>query len=153
MYGKVMSLSDDGMADWFRLLTTEPEDSVASWVKDDPRGAKGRLAFQVTAWLHDDAAAQEAADEFVRRFRKKEIPDDIPEVAVPVGEQALPWVVKELGLVQTTSEARRMIEGRGLKIDGEVIDDPRHKLTIAVGDKRKLVQAGKRRFAYLVAKE
>ena len=152
VYGKVMSLSDEGMSDWFRLLTNESGTDVQGWVQADPRGAKGRLAFEVAAWLHGAEQAQAAAGEFVRRFRKKEIPDDIPEREVAVGEQALTWVIKELGLTQSTSEARRLIEGRGLRIDGEVIEDPRYKVIIAAEDERRLVQAGKRRFAYLVPK-
>jgi len=147
VFGKVMSLSDDMMPQWFRMLTGLGDEQVGEVLAGHPRQAKVRLGREVVAWLHDEAAGEAAAAEFDRRFQKKELPTEIPERALPAGARALPNLLKEAGLASSTSEARRLIQQGGVKLDGEVRDDP--KTEVEVGPEALLVQVGKRRFARL----
>ena len=151
IYGKVMSLSDEGMDEWFLLATGLPEPQITALLGGHPREAKDRLAREITAALHGQAAADAAAEEFLRRFRAKERPSEVPAVTVAARAWALPALLKEAGLAQSTSEARRLIEGGGVRIDGEVVQDVSHEVHLAAGAPARLVQAGKRRFAEISA--
>lgn len=149
VFGKTMSLADDGMRLWFELLTDVDEAEIEALLTGHPRAAKARLAREICADLHGAEAAAAAADAFDRQFKAKEVPDDVPEHAWPGGgdELPLPNLLKELGLAQSTSEARRLVQQGGVKLDGEPQKDPR-----ALVDKARLpvlIQVGKRRFARL----
>ena len=146
VYGKVMSLSDEGMPEWFRLATDLPQPEISLRLQGAPREAKDALARAVTAQLHGTAAAEAASAEFVRRFRDGGIPEEIQEKALPAGEHALAWVIAQ-AIGGSSSEARRAIQGGGVKVNGEVIADPNAKLRLDVGAVPLLLQAGKRRFA------
>ncbi len=146
VFGKVMSLADDGMGEWFRLATDLPPEEVASLLAGHPRAAKDALARAVTAQLHGAAAAAAASAEFVRRFREGGIPEEIAEKSLPAGEHALAWVIAQ-AVGGSSSDARRMITGGGVKVDGAVIADPNAKLAIRAGAAPVLIQAGKRKFA------
>ena len=87
----------------------------------------------------------------MRRFQKKEKPSEIPEKQVAAGTYALPGLMKAVGLANSTSEARRMVEGGGVRIDDEVIKDVRHEIMLETGGSSVLMQAGKRRFARISA--
>lgn len=147
MFGKVMAVEDEVMAEWFRLCTRLPEAEIEELLAGHPRKAKARLAFEITAFYHDTQAAQEASDAFDSQFRDKQLPSDIPEHAWPSeeGEMSLPNLIKELGLAQSTSEARRLIQGGGVKLNGEAHKDPRVPVTRPAEE--LLLQVGKRRFA------
>lgn len=145
VYGKVMSLSDEGMGDWFRLATDLPGAELGALLGGHPRAAKDRLAREVTAQLHGHEAADAAAEEFLRRFRGKERPSEVPAVSVEARSWALPALLKEAGLAPSTSEARRLIQGGGVRLDGEVVKDV--GMEVPVGSEPLLLQAGKRRFA------
>jgi len=147
IYGKVMSLADEQMEEWFRLLTPLPAAAVEALLAGHPRDAKARLAWEVTAWLHGEAAAAAAAREFDRRFRERELPADIPEVALAPGQRPLPRLLKEAGLAASTSEARRLIQQGGVRVDGQVIRTVEHLVDLPAGGNGVLLQAGKRRFA------
>jgi len=106
------------------------------------------LAQEFVARFHGKQAADEALADFEARFRKNEIPDDLPEVRVAVGD-GLPIfkILKEAGLTGTTSEATRMIEQGAVKLDGERVED--RNLVLKAGGKAVL-QVGKRKFAAVV---
>lgn len=150
VFGKVMSLTDEGMAEWFRLATDLPQAEAAALLAGHPRAAKDRLARAVTAQLHGAAAAEAASAEFVRRFREGGLPEEIAEKRLPAGEHALAWVVAQ-AVGGSSSDARRMIQGGGVKVDGAVVADPNAKLALAAGAPPILLQAGKRKFARVSA--
>ncbi|RMH02213.1 MAG: tyrosine--tRNA ligase [Planctomycetota bacterium] len=146
-FGKVMSLADDAMADWFRLLTPLEPEEVEAVLAGHPRAAKARLAREIVAWLHDAEAAAAAEAEFDRRFRDRQLPSEVPELSLPGGERPLPALLKEAGLTASTSEARRLIAQGGVRIDGRAAADPNE--TVVLGAEAVLVQVGKRRVARL----
>jgi tyrosyl-tRNA synthetase len=151
MYGKVMSLSDDGMADWFRLATDFNDEEIAAFMAGHPRQAKDQLARTIVAGIHSAEAAVAAAEAFVNQFRKKETPKDIPVKTVDAGSYSLPVFMKNVGLGQSTSEARRLIQGGGVRIDGEVVNDVHFQVEVTAGAEPLLLQAGKRRFVQVKA--
>ncbi len=146
VFGKVMSLSDEGMPEWFRLGTDLAESAVAALLTGHPRDAKDALARAVTAQLHGPEAAVAASAEFTRRFREGGIPEDIPEVSLPAGEHSLAWVIAQ-SCGGSSSDARRLLLGGGVKVDGKVVADPQAKLALIPGAAAVLLQAGKRKFA------
>jgi tyrosyl-tRNA synthetase len=149
MFGRVMSIEDGAMRDWFTLLTRVPETEIATLLAGHPREAKARLGQELTAFFHGAEAGEAARDGFDRQFRDHEVPADVPVVAFPKDSPAegmpLANLLKELGLEKSTSDARRSIEQGGVKIDGEVVKDP--KTVVKAPAKELLIQVGKRRFA------
>jgi tyrosyl-tRNA synthetase len=154
VYGKTMSVPDAAMDQWFRLASGLPEDAVDEVRRGlaegllEPVVAKRRLAHAVTARLHDADAAHEAAERFDRVHRSRAVPDDVPERALPPGDPVhLPaLLVGELG-VPSSSEARRLIAGGAVRIDGEpvaTLDVPRGQLA------GRVLQRGRRAFVRLV---
>lgn len=150
MFGKIMSLSDEGMASWFSLGTRLEDAEIEALLAGHPREAKDRLARVMVAEIHDEASAETASAEFVRRFQKKEQPTDIPVKKLSAGAYALPNLLKDAGLAASTSEARRLIQGGGVRLDQEVVKDVRHQVELTA-DAGVLLQAGKRRFAQVEA--
>lgn len=150
MFGKIMSISDSLMWRYFELLSFKSsEDIEALKVSVDeganPRDVKFALAMEIIERFHNKAAAEAARDEFVARFQKGQMPDDIAEVSVNVdGEAPIAWVLKEAGLVASTAEGNRMIKQGAVKISGEKIEDAQQKLTSGFNE---IIQVGKRRFA------
>jgi tyrosyl-tRNA synthetase len=151
MFGKLMSISDELMWRYFELLSFKPMDEIASLRGEcsggrNPRDAKVMLAKEIVTRFHSRAAADAALADFESRFRDRLTPESMPEVTVhaPGAGIAIPQLCKQAGLTSSTSEALRLIEQRGLKIDGEVVIDK--ALTIAPGA-TVVVQAGKRKFA------
>ncbi|QOL26064.1 tyrosine--tRNA ligase [Thalassotalea sp. LPB0316] len=151
MFGKVMSISDDLMWRYYDLLSFRPLSEIEQFkqrVADgaNPRDIKIDLAKELIARFHDDEAAQAAHQEFINRFQKKAVPDDMPELTLtPEGGQiAIANLLKDAGLVASTSEAMRMIKQGAAKIEGEKISD--NKLVIEAGT-TQVYQVGKRKFA------
>jgi tyrosyl-tRNA synthetase len=141
-FGKVMSIPDDALAQWWRLiLEREPPD-------DEPMRAKLALARGIVERHHGPEAADRAEEHFTRVVRERETPEDAPEAPLPAGDPLhLPAVLVEALGLSSTSEARRLLEQGAVRVDGEVVQDldvPRERLAGAV------VQAGRRRFARLV---
>ncbi|MDP7062048.1 MAG: tyrosine--tRNA ligase [Planctomycetota bacterium] len=151
IYGKVMSLSDEGMAEWFRLATGLPDDQIEGVLAGHPREAKDKLARTIVADVHSEHAAEAAAAAFVAQFRKKEVPDDIPLKMVEAGSYSLPALMKDVGLGQSTSEARRLIQGGGVRINGHVVNDVKRQVEVVADKEPLLLQAGKRRFVHVQA--
>lgn len=149
MFGKVMSIDDPSMGTWFTYLTRVASDEVQGLLAGHPREAKARLAREITSYFHGADAAEEAARAFDRQFRDKKLPDDIPEVAFPGDWHAdgvpLAVLLREVKLASSSSEARRLIQQGGVKVDGEVMREPTAQLPPPA--EALLIQVGKRRFA------
>ncbi|MCC7116021.1 MAG: tyrosine--tRNA ligase [Burkholderiales bacterium] len=151
MFGKLMSISDELMWRYFELLSFRPMAEIAKLRRDcaagaNPRDAKVALAQEVVARFHSPADAEQALATFEARFRGGAMPESMPELTIESAGAgiAIANLAKQAGVVASTSEALRLIDGRGLKLDGEVVAD-KHA-TVAAGS-TVVVQAGKRRFA------
>lgn len=151
MFGKLMSISDELMWRYYELLSFRPLDEIASFkqaIADgaNPRDYKVLLAKEIIARFHDEAAADAAEQDFVQRFSKNAIPDDMPELelASEDGSLGICNLLKDAGLVNSTSDGMRMIKQSAVKIDGEKVSDT--KLQVQAGT-TAVYQVGKRKFA------
>ena len=153
MFAKVMSISDELMWDWYTLLSFMSLAEIAALKLEieggrNPRDAKVLLAKEITARFHSGAAAEAAEQDFVNRSRGG-VPDDIPDVALPLGEGGalgIGQVLKQANLAPSTSEANRLIDGGGVRVDSSVVSDKGLKL----GAGTYVVQVGKRKFARVI---
>ena len=152
MFGKIMSISDELMWDWYNLLSFRPLVEIAQLKSEveagkNPRDVKILLAQEIIARFHNEDAANAAEQEFINRFQKGAMPDEMPEFTFE-GEIGLATLLKEAGLVPSTSEAIRSAQQGGVKIDGEKVDDVRQN-----AQKGTFVyQVGKRKFARVTVK-
>ncbi len=151
MFGKVMRISDDLMWRYLELLSFRPLAEIEAWRGDvdaglNPRDVKVRLAEELVERFHDAASAKKAHEDFVARFRHGAMPDEMPEIELQSPQGGLPIanLLKDAGLVSSTSEAFRMIKQGAVKIDGEKVADK--SLVIEAGSTH-VYQVGKRRFA------
>jgi len=151
MFGKLMSVSDDLMWRYIELLSFEPLATVAQWKQDvaggrNPRDIKVTFAQEIVARFHDRAAAEKALADFEARFKQRAIPDDILEVVLAAGMEGLGigQVLKQASLTTSTSDALRMIDQGGVKLNGEKVTDK--GLVLKPGEPMVL-QVGKRKFA------
>ena len=146
IFGKLMSISDDLMWRYVELLSFEPPATIAQWKKDHPREVKARFAKEIVARFHSREAATRAEEDFESRFREGEMPSEMPELrlSAPVGGIAIVQLLKLANLTPSTSEAQRMIEQGGVKLDGERVSDK--ALKIPAG-RTVIAQVGKRKFA------
>jgi tyrosyl-tRNA synthetase len=147
MFGKVMSISDELMWRYLELLSFRPMSEISAWRREvdtglNPRDVKIRLAEELVGRFHSPADADKAHTEFVARFRKGQVPDEIEEVVVEVGLPIMN-LLKQVGLVKSTSEALRMIKQGAVKIDGKKLSDA--SLVLEAGSSQ-ICQVGKRRF-------
>lgn len=156
MFGKIMSVSDELMWRYFDLLSFRPLSEINKLRQEvaegfNPRDVKFLLAEELITRFHSKAAATAAQEDFITRFQKGALPDDLPEVTLETESSELPIanLLKNAGLVESTSEAFRMIQQGGVKIDGVKVEDRNlliSKGTIAV------IQVGKRKFAKVSVK-
>ena len=151
MFGKLMSISDELMWRYYELLSFRPQEEIAKLKREcaegrNPREAKVMLAQEIVARFHSKQAADAALAEFEARFREGALPENMPEVTLRTNGAGLPiaQLAKQAGIVDSTSEALRLIAQRGLRLDGEVVADK--GLVVAAGT-TVIVQAGKRKFA------
>ncbi|MEO8136343.1 MAG: tyrosine--tRNA ligase [Betaproteobacteria bacterium] len=151
MFGKTMSIPDDLMWRWLELLSFRSPEDIAGFRREvaagrNPRDIKVLLAQELVARFHSQSASEDALAEFDARFRHGALPEDMPEVTLTIatGTIGVAQALKQAGLVATTSEAFRLIDGGGLKIDGERVSD--RGLSFSRGASF-VAQAGKRRFA------
>jgi tyrosyl-tRNA synthetase len=147
MFAKVLSISDELMWRWYLLLSWRPEGEIASLKVDveqgrNPKDAKVMLAKEITARFHGASAADAAEQDFINRA-KGGVPDDIAEVSLSGAPLAIAQLLKQAALVPSTSEAMRMIEQGGVRIDGAVVSDKALKVSTGT----VVVQVGKRKFA------
>jgi tyrosyl-tRNA synthetase len=156
MFGKLMSISDPLMWRYFDLLSFRPEAEIASLRRAceagrNPREAKVMLAQEIVARFHSRAAAAAALAEFDARFRRGAVPENIAEVTLHANGAGVPiaQLAKQAGIVDSTSEALRLIAQRGLKVDGDIVAD---KALVIASGATVVVQAGKRKFARVTVK-
>jgi tyrosyl-tRNA synthetase len=151
MFGKIMSVSDELMWRYFELLSFRPMSEVAKFQREveqgkNPRDVKFLLAEEIITRFHDADAANAAQQDFINRFAKGAIPDDLPEVPLTLAEDAIgvAAMLKQANLTSSTSESFRMIQQGAVKLDGEKVEDKGLQLK-----KGQVVvaQVGKRKFA------
>lgn len=151
MFAKVLSISDVLMWRWYTLLSFKSEADIASLKAEvqagrNPKDAKVALAKEITARFHSVAAAEAAEQDFINRSRGG-VPDEIPELALPLGDGGAPLgigaLLKMAGLAASSGEGNRLIDGGGVRMDASVVSDKGLKL----GAGTYVVQVGKRKFA------
>jgi tyrosyl-tRNA synthetase len=152
MYGKVMSLPDSAMPIFFKLATRylppqikAIEDALENGTRH-PRDVKMELAGEIVSIFHGDAAALEAEEHFKRVFQERELPEEMPELAV-AGPTDIVNLIVQAGLASSKSEARRLVDQHGVKLDGQTVEsvDATVKVTTPL-----VLQVGKRKFVRLV---
>jgi tyrosyl-tRNA synthetase len=155
IFGKLMSISDTLMWRYIELLSFQPTEVVHRWRAEieggrNPRDVKVAFAKEIVERFHDKPAAEKAEADFDARFREGALPEDMPEVTVQAGPDglAIPQVLKQAGLTPSTSEALRMIDQGGVRIDGERAGDKALKLAAGT----YVLQVGKRKFARVTLK-
>jgi len=151
MFGKLMSISDKLMWRYFELLSFRPMAEIKIWLDEceqgaNPRTYKVRLAQEIVERFHSAEAAANALENFEARFQRGVLPDDMPEMELKITGDfySITNLLKDAGLVASTSEAIRMINQGAVKIDGEKVDDVKLELQSTVG---QVYQVGKRKFA------
>ncbi len=151
MFGKLMSIPDAQMADYYTLLTHVPAEQFSAAIESNPRDAKVALAGEIVTRYHDAAAADKAEHEFFAKT-KGGLPDDIPEQVIPAAEledgriPAFNLVVL-CGFAASNGQARRLIAEGGVPLNQQALEDPNGTVEVKSGD---IVQRGKRRFVRLV---
>ncbi len=153
MFGKVMSIPDHLMRNYYELLTTVPADEIAQLTggQTHPRQAKARLGRIIVEQFHGAGAGQAASDEFDRVFAQKELPTDMPEVTLAAGDLAdggiwIAQLIVKCGFAASNSEAMRLVKQGGVTLDGEKVTNERGKVTPRSG---AVLKVGKLRFAQL----
>lgn len=153
IFGKLMSVSDELMWRYIELLSFESLETIVRWKQDvaqgrNPRDIKVAFAQEIVARFHGKAAAQAALADFEARFKQGEAPENIPEINLGLEGNGLIIVqaLKQAGLTSSTSEALRMIEQGGVRLDGRKVSDKALKL----GKGAFVLQVGKRKFARVI---
>jgi tyrosyl-tRNA synthetase len=156
IFGKLMSISDELMWRYIDLLSFEPPESIRKWKREvkegrNPRDVKAAFAQEIVTRFHGAAAAGAALADFDARFRRDEMPADMPEVTLAARGEALPLAqaLKQAGLTASTAEALRLIEQGGVKLNGEKVSDKACKLGRGT---QAVLQVGKRKFARVAIK-
>ncbi len=155
MYGKIMSMRDDLMIDYFVLCTRLPMLEIKKIEKElkagaNPRDIKMRLAREIVSLYQSPNEAKMAEENFIKVFQKKEVPEEIKSVKLKVKSLNIVDLLVATKLATSKSEARRLVEQGGIKVDGKVVKDP--KAEIAISEEGVLVQKGKRHFVRVVRK-
>jgi len=151
MFGKLMSVSDELMWRYLELLSFEPMATVSAWKRSieegaNPRDIKVRLGKEMVGRFHSGAAADKALEEFESRFRHGGVPEDLPEQQIDAPPEGLPIVqlLKSSGVCPSSSDALRMLEQGGVRVDGQKVSDKALRLTPGA---TYVLQVGKRKFA------
>jgi len=155
IFGKTMSIPDEIMMKWFDLLSLRPLEEIKKVEKDikggaNPRDAKIDLAMELTTRFTSEKEAEKAKDNFFKKFSSNELPSDIEEKEISYTDMpALPNLLKDLGMVGSTSEAIRLIEQGAVKIDQEKVTSKDQEVSL---ETKKLIQIGKKKFLYVFSK-
>ena len=155
IFGKTMSIPDEIMMKWFDLLSLRPLEEIKKVEKDikegaNPRDAKIDLAMELTTRFTNEIAAEKAKDNFFKKFSSNELPSDIEEKEISYENiPGLPNLLKDLGLVGSTSEAMRLIEQGAVKVDQEKVTSKDEEVNF---ETKKLIQIGKKKFLYVSSK-
>lgn len=153
MFGKTMSIPDELITRYFELLTMVAQEEIDTMKKamqegkSNPRDVKMRLAREIIAIYHSEEEAQKAQERFLLVFSQRDIPEDIPEVIVDEKELWLPKFLNEQGMVDSTSDGRRMIKQGAVKLNGEKCEEENVQVENAM-----VIQVGKRKFIRLLLK-
>ncbi|MGB9742722.1 MAG: tyrosine--tRNA ligase [candidate division WOR-3 bacterium] len=156
MFGKLMSIPDELIIEYFRLTTDKSDQEIAEYERrlragENPRDIKAELAKAVVAIYHSPLAAEAAAREFDRIFREKQAPSVMPEFKVPAAGVKIVDLIIQAGLLPSKSEARRKLQEGAVYLDGTRVTDP--ELVITAPVKPVVLKVGKRRFVRLTAPE
>ncbi|MBI5079412.1 tyrosine--tRNA ligase [Candidatus Wolfebacteria bacterium] len=153
MYGKIMSIKDELIPQYFELCTLLPlmearefRDGLKN-KKINPRDAKAKLAYEIVKIYHGEKSAAAAEKEFVKVFKEKEMPAEMPEIKLPEKETNILELLVKTKLTSSKSEAKRLIEQGGVKINGEIQNDWRK---IVFAQKGMIIQSGKRKFVKII---
>ena len=155
IFGKTMSIPDEIMMKWFDLLSLRPLEEIKKVDEDikggaNPRDAKIDLAMELTTRFTSEKEAEKAKDNFFKKFSSNELPSDIEEKEINYTDMpALPNLLKDLGMVGSTSEAIRLIEQGAVKIDQEKVASKDQEVSF---ETKKLIQIGKKKFLYVSSK-
>ena len=155
IFGKTMSIPDEIMMKWFDLLSLRPLEEIKKVDEDikggaNPRDAKIDLAMELTTRFTSETEAEKAKDNFFKKFSSNELPSDIEEKEISYTDMpALPNLLKDLGMVGSTSEAIRLIEQGAVKIDQEKVTSKDQEVSF---ETKKLIQIGKKKFLYVSSK-
>jgi tyrosyl-tRNA synthetase len=147
MFGKVMSISDDMMENYYTLLTDLPSDKIAELVnpeKTHPKEAKVLLGKTIVAQFHNQQAADAAEAHFEQVFAQKQLPDEMPEFELPAQPVSVKQLIQTCKLAASGGEVKRLCAGGGVTIDGNKVTDPNLQITPA---NEMIIQVGKRKFA------
>lgn len=152
MFGKTMSIPDELILDYFTLAARGTPSEVAAIKSrlesgENPRNIKDELAQKIVSIYYSASDAKAASENFTKLFKEKEIPEDIEEFKLNGNSKQLADILVASGLCQTKGEAKRLISGGGVKLDGEKLSDPVQELSVS---KPQVLQAGKRKFVRLV---
>ena len=154
IFGKIMSISDTLMWRYIELLSSVSLEQVLAWQADiaagaNPRDIKVRFAQEMVTRFHDAEAAKYALDDFENRFRQNGVPEDLPLIGLTWAEMEMPvaQAIKQAGLTATTSEALRIIEQGGVRLNGEKVSDKQQRLMAGV---EMVLQVGKRKYAKIL---
>lgn len=154
MFGQLMSVNDELMWSYLELLSYQPMSVIDGWRQDvaegtNPRDIKIRMATEIVARFHNEAAAEQAHQDFVNRFQRHQLPDNIPERQLTASGDSLPLanLLKQAELVSSTSEALRMLKQGAVRIDQAGVSD---NLPISADGSAHIYQVGKRRIARVV---
>jgi tyrosyl-tRNA synthetase len=147
MFAKVLSISDTLMWRWYTLLSFQSEATIAALKAEvaggrNPKDAKVALAKEITARFHSAAAADAAEQDFINRS-KGGVPDDIAEVSLSGAPMGIGALLKAAGLAPSTTEAGRLVDGGGVRVDSGLVSDKGLRLEAGT----YVVQVGKRKFA------
>lgn len=154
MFGKLMSVSDELMWRYFELLSFRPLSEIDAFKQQindgaNPRDIKFLLCEEIITRFHNADAASAAQQDFIQRFQKNAIPDDMPEVSIDLADgMPIANLIKQAQLCPSTSEAMRMVKQGAVKINGERVDDPKQLITEL---EAFVLQVGKRKFARIVS--
>jgi len=155
IFGKTMSIPDEIMMKWFDLLSLRPLEEIKKVEKDikegaNPRDAKIDLAMELTTRFTNEIEAEKAKDNFFKKFSSNELPSDIEEKEISYENiPGLPNLLKDLGMVGSTSEAMRLIEQGAVKVDQEKVTSKDEEVNF---ETKKLIQIGKKKFLYVSSK-
>lgn len=152
MFGKIMSWPDGVVVPAFELLTDLPMVEIEEIEKGtkqglNPKDVKVRLAKEIIAFYHGEKSGQKAEEEFNKIFKDKELPSEIPEIKIKEKSIGILDLLVKIELAESKSEAQRLVEQKGIKVDGEILDDWKKEIKI---EKGMVIQAGKRRFVKIV---
>ena len=150
MFGKVMSIPDALMPNYYTLLTDLPGEEVHALLdpaQTHPRDAKVRLARWVVNEFHGPEAADAAAAEFDRVFSRRDVPTDMPEIRAPAGTIGIVDLITAAGFAESNGEARRLVKQNAVSLDGEKITDIHAEVSVSPG---QVLRVGKRRFGRIV---